>query len=108
MQKIQNTTAPLSDGEFEIMECVWKSPEALTQTNIMRMVNDRHGRSLKVATVATYLRRIIWKGYLEKVDIHDGHPTYHALVGMEEYYHCERKKFKQRWGDMITKEGGTL
>ncbi len=88
----------LSDGEFEIMECVWSSEQDPTQTGIMRWVNERNGKNLKVATIATYIRRIMWKGYLEKVENEDGHPTYHALVSREEYFFRSAYEFEDRWG----------
>lgn len=103
-----NEKMPLSNGEFEIMECVWKADRSLTQTEILRKVNKKTGKQLKVATIATYIRRITWKGYLEKREHGDGHPTYYALVGMKEYYQFEREKFKQRWGDMIAEEGAIV
>lgn len=90
--------AMLSDGEFDIMECVWSCPQAPTQTGIMHWVNEKNSKSLKVATIATYIRRIMWKGYLEKVDNHDGHPVYRALVSRDEYFDRNSKDFAKRWG----------
>jgi len=90
--------AMLSDGEFEIMECVWRSEKPPTQTGIMRWVNEKNGKNLKVATIATYIRRIMWKGYLEKIDNNDGHPVYRALVGYDEYFHKSVEEFENRWG----------
>lgn len=90
--------AMLSAAEFEIMECVWNSETAPTQTGILRWVNRKHNKNLKVATIATYIRRIMWKGYLEKLDIGDGHPTYKALVSREEYYQTDLAAFCGRWG----------
>ncbi|MBQ8638385.1 MAG: BlaI/MecI/CopY family transcriptional regulator [Lachnospiraceae bacterium] len=88
----------LSDGEFEIMECVWCSEKAPTQTGIMRWVNEKNNKTLKVATIATYIRRIMWKGYLEKIDKNDGHPVYHALVSRDEYFARTSDEFYKRWG----------
>lgn len=88
----------LSDGEFEIMECVWSAEKAPTQTGIMRWVNEKNSKSLKVATIATYIRRIMWKGYLEKIDNNDGHPVYHALVSRDEYFARNSEEFQKRWG----------
>lgn len=90
--------AMLSDGEFEIMECVWCSDKAPTQTGIMRWVNERSGKNLKVATIATYIRRIMWKGYLEKIDNNDGHPVYKALVSRDEYFERSSREFEEKWG----------
>lgn len=89
----------LSDCEFEIMDCVWSSPQAPTQTGIMRWVNEKCGKNLKVATIATYNRRIIWKGYMEKMDNDNWRPTYHALVSKDEYFERYSQMFLKRWGD---------
>lgn len=88
----------LSDGEFEIMECVWCSETAPTQTGIMRWVNEKTGKNLKVATIATYIRRIMWKGYLNKIDNNDGHPVYEALISRDEYFERSSREFEERWG----------
>ena len=88
----------LSDGEFEIMECVWSADKAPTQTGIMRWVNEKNNKTLKVATIATYIRRIMWKGYLEKIDNNDGHPVYHALVNRDDYFARNSEEFQKRWG----------
>lgn len=90
--------ATLSDGEFDIMDCVWSCTQAPTQTGIMHWLNEKNGKNLKVATIATYIRRIMWKGYLEKVDNHDGHPTYRALVSRDEYFERNSRDFQKRWG----------
>lgn len=88
----------LSDREFEIMECVWKSEKAPTQAGIMHWVNEKNGKNLKVATIATYIRRIMWKGYLKKVDNHDGHPTYRPMISREEYYRMDLEAFEKEVG----------
>lgn len=93
----------LSDGEFAIMKCVWTEEKAPTQTQIMKWVNENCGKSLKVATIATYIRRIMWKGYLEKVDIGDGHPTYRALISQDEYFNRSSAEFREQWGNSFMK-----
>lgn len=89
----------LSDSEYDIMDCIWSSPEPPTQTDIMRWVNKKTGKNIKVATIATYNRRIMWKGYLEKRDGVNHHPTYHALISKEEYFERSAKEFCRRWGE---------
>lgn len=89
----------LSDGEFEILESVWNAPKELTQTEITRSVNERTGKELKVVTISTYIRRIMWKGYLNK-NVKDGSrfPTYSAAVSKEEYFERTAHNFINRWG----------
>ncbi len=95
----------LSDGEFDILECVWNSPKELTQTEIARSVNERTGKDLKVVTVSTYIKRIMWKGYLNK-NVKDGSrfPTYSAAVSREEYFVRAAENFIKRWGKEAVKE----
>lgn len=89
----------LSDGEFAILESVWDSPKELTQTEITRSVNERTGKELKVVTISTYIRRIMWKGYLNK-NVNEGSrfPTYSAAVSKEEYFERSAREFIERWG----------
>lgn len=93
----------LSDGEFAIMRCVWSKEKAPSQTEIMKGVNEANGKNLKTATIATYIRRIMWKGYLEKVDIGDGHPTYRALISQDEYFERSSSAFREQWGNTFMK-----
>lgn len=89
----------LSDGEFDILECVWNSPKELTQTEITRSVNERTGKELKVVTISTYIKRIMWKGYLNK-NVKEGSrfPTYSAAVSREDYFNRTAENFIKRWG----------
>lgn len=89
--------AYLSDGEFRVMNAIWSSEKELTQALVMKTVNQTLDKKLNVSTFATYLRRIIRKGYLQKIDHGDGHPTYHPLVSREEYFARTTQEFQERW-----------
>lgn len=95
----------LSDGELDILECVWNAPKELTQTEITRSVNEFTGKELKVVTISTYIKRIMWKGYLNK-NVKDGSrfPTYSAAVSKEEYFERTAKNFIERWGKDAVKK----
>jgi len=92
----------LSNGEFKVMDTIWTSETPLTQAGVMKAINDTLETKLNVSTYATYLRRIIAKGYLEKVHHGDGHPTYRPTLTKTEYFERCAKEFYERWGtDMI-------
>ena len=88
----------LSNGEFRVMDTIWTSEIPLTQAGVMKTVNDMLEKKLDVSTYATYLRRIISKGYLEKVYHGDGHPTYRPTMTKDEYFERCVKEFIERWG----------
>jgi len=88
----------LSDGEFRIMDAIWSDESGFTQAKVMKTVNQTLDKKLNVSTFATYLRRIIRKGYLVKIDHGDGHPTYQPQITREQYFDRNAQDFSVRWG----------
>ena len=87
----------LSDGEFKVMSAIWASEVPMTQALVMKTVNNTLEKKLNVSTYATYLRRIITKGYLEKRYHGDGHPTYHPTMSRDEYFDQNLREFCAKW-----------
>lgn len=89
----------LSDGEFRVMNAIWLSETELTQAMVMKTVNNTLDKKLNVSTYATYLRRIIRKGYLEKVyrGSENTHPIYRPTISREEYFERCAQEFQSRW-----------
>ncbi len=87
----------LSDGEFRIMSCIWSSNQDLTQALVMKTVNSTLEKKLNVSTYATYLRRMIRKGYLVKIDLGNGHPVYRPAITREEYFERNAQDFQHKW-----------
>lgn len=87
----------LSDGEFRIMECIWDSETEMTQALVMKTVNSTLDKKLNVSTFATYLRRMIRKGYLKKIDKGDGHPIYCPAITRQQYFENNAQQFNGKW-----------
>lgn len=87
----------LSNGEFRIMQAIWSSDQEMTQALVMKTVNRTLEKPLNVSTIATYLRRIIKKGYLEKINRGDGHPIYQPVISYEEYFQRTSAEFLRRY-----------
>lgn len=87
----------LSDGEFKVMSAIWASEVPMTQALVMKTINSTLEKKLNVSTYATYLRRIMTKGYLEKRYHGDGHPTYHPTMSRDEYFEQSLRDFCSKW-----------
>ena len=66
------------------------------------MEGDRHANLSHCGshfTISTYIKRIMWKGYLNK-NVKEGSrfPTYSAAVSREDYFNRTAENFIKRWG----------
>jgi len=89
----------LTDGEFEVMECLWGLDRRATMVELAAW-GAEHGKSChKHYLVRPHLRKILKKQYAKKLG--GEVPTYRATITREEYLTKRRELFIRYWGEEI-------
>lgn len=88
----------LTNIEMLIMKCIWDTPEELSLSKLVAMVNERFEKSWRPQTISTYLAHLVRKGYLTmrrqgKVFL------YHPEVSEETYRSTQMNALVHYWGD---------
>lgn len=102
----------LTPCELEIMQIIWKYKEDIPEVNIKSQLNEQYGKAYARTTIATFLKKMEEKGYLEKYRV--GRNCYvHALISartyayghmqviFEQYYEGDSESFLQDVRSMI-------
>lgn len=74
----------LSECEEMVMKCAWDSEGAPSVKQLVHDVNVRYGKEWKLQTVATFVSRLVKKGYL-KMHRAGRNVSYEILVKEESY-----------------------
>lgn len=88
----------LTPCELEIMQIIWKYKADIPEVNIKLQLSEQSGKDYARTTIATFLKKMEEKGYLEKY--HVGRNSYvHALVPARTYAHGQLQIILEQYYD---------